>query len=423
MRCLVWMFVVSCGAASPLSSLPEQDGVDSLRSADDLLSRMDQTKRLMTRAGWRRVLLAKSSGFVVPGQPLVRLLRFPSAGCFTVVALAASGVRDLDVALYAAGGDKLAEDVERNPEPAIQLCVTNPRERHYLVLRAYDGAGPFAVMTFAGSREDFGRAAAALGTEPARAHGEGMGRPGDETDRLGAFKDGVAKRFFLPSSAERRVSIVVGKTVRLVMPVQRGTCYTVAAFSVSDGKEVNLRVLDGSDEWVAVDHATSRDAAVQFCAREGGAHHVELWGSAREATVQFFEANERNVGSVGNLWLGKRRSQSVNQSTLRVTEQRFVDVTGWTLLRRVREGRLKEGEVVSIKSPAGTSSCMSAAVITGRGGQRIHVTVTGPDGDGRDRQFTGSWWTVAEACDSERLTITSQGGPSRYAVWVLQRRP
>ena len=102
---------------------------------------------------------ASSRGFASRGAPRVvplaatQTVRIPlslaAAECVSVIALAESGLEDVDAQLLDADGTELARDVGTGPDATLQYCADTAAERS-LALTAVRGQGSARVAVFAG---------------------------------------------------------------------------------------------------------------------------------------------------------------------------------------------------------------------------------------------------------------------------------
>jgi hypothetical protein len=91
------------------------------------------------------------------------------AGCVTIVAIGADGLRNLDAALLDSRGAPLAHDTTEEPQAALHVCLDAP-DTVTLVVKAASGAGSWAAVTWAGGGPT-ASAHASAGNSPTEANG------------------------------------------------------------------------------------------------------------------------------------------------------------------------------------------------------------------------------------------------------------
>jgi len=86
-----------------------------------------------------------AAGFLASAAHVSLEVSLPAQRCVAFVGRATVGMQDLDAALYLPDGTLLAEDEGADAEPQVQFCSDDALPAAYLVLRAYRGAGSYAV--------------------------------------------------------------------------------------------------------------------------------------------------------------------------------------------------------------------------------------------------------------------------------------
>jgi hypothetical protein len=91
---------------------------------------------------------AIQQGSLAEGQAARVSLDLP-AGCVTIAAIGAGGVRDVDATLFDARGTALAHDTTAEPQAVLRPCLEAP-ETYVLVVKAAVGAGSWVAAAWAG---------------------------------------------------------------------------------------------------------------------------------------------------------------------------------------------------------------------------------------------------------------------------------
>jgi hypothetical protein len=270
----------------------------------ELLKNMEELARGLREQGY---VAGKHSyaGFLLSGEHVTLSVPIAADSCVTLVALATEHVRDLDAALYAADGELLGSDTESNARPAIQACSGEAAQAYY-VMQLYEGSGSFLVVPFYGSRAKLTAAAAAVGGRvtfadmvPHRELAE---------DPLRSLTDGLRKRGYEPVGADRSFPIVQGERVRLTLPVESGSCYTLAAFGSAGIREIALRAMDEHGADMSVADEGQPQAATQLCAERNAEYSLESLARAGQGqvTVLVYRTDVITAGGEAGLWLGTR---------------------------------------------------------------------------------------------------------------------
>ncbi|HKU38286.1 MAG TPA: hypothetical protein VJR89_09065 [Polyangiales bacterium] len=249
------------------------------------------------------------AGFLLSGEHVTLAVPIAANTCVTLVALATEHVRDLDAALYAADGELLGSDTESNARPAIQACSANDAQAYY-VMQLYEGSGSFLVVPFYGPRAKLSAAAAAVGGRvtfadmvPHRELAE---------DPLRSLTDGLRKRGYEPVGTDRSFPIVQGERVRLTLPVESGSCYTLAAFGSAGIREIALRAMDEHGVDLSVSDEGQPQAATQLCAEHNAEYSLESLARAGQGlvTVLVYRTDVITAGGEAGLWLGVRPTRA-----------------------------------------------------------------------------------------------------------------
>jgi hypothetical protein len=233
---------------------------------------------------------ARLGGFLPPSAHESLRVAIPARRCAVFAGRASAGMHDLDAALYLPDGTLLAEDEGADAEPLVTYCADETVPVAYLVLRAFRGAGAYAVSQW---------------SRPVR-----FGDPVMSPDELhdGSLREitvALVRRGFRPDGPVREVHPHESDALIVPLSVQPFSCYTVLA-STAEGA-VSMRLLDGEAHEVASGAAEPRVSAVQRCVGESAADwSVELRGlGARSVRLWVFSARERDIGGERALWLGE----------------------------------------------------------------------------------------------------------------------
>jgi hypothetical protein len=304
---LGFLAAVGCATSAPVpQSGPRRTQPSAVPS--ELLQSMEKLARSLRDTGF---VAGKRSyaGFLLSGEHVTLAVPISGGTCVTLVALATDHVRDLDAALYAADGELLGSDTESNARPAIQACAASDAQVYY-VMQLYEGSGSFLVVPFYGPREKLPVAAAAIGGRVTFAdlvpHRELI------EDPLRSLTEGLRKRGYEPIGADRSFPIVQGERVRLTLPVESGSCYTLAAFGSGGIREISLRAMDEHGADLSVADEGQPQAATQLCAEHAAEYSIESLARAGQGqiTVLVYRTDVITAGGEAGLWLGKRPSHA-----------------------------------------------------------------------------------------------------------------
>jgi hypothetical protein len=364
-------------------------------------------------------------GFLTAGGERTHRLEIPAEACLTIVALTSRGIRDLDAGLYAPSGEALAEDVEPDAHPTIQICAAEEPRRVYYHLHAYDGAGSFLVASFAGPRERFEVAARIIGGRPGVAQGDGSANERDP--RLRELLSGARRRGFELDSEPVRVQLAEGQSVRVPVAGEGGRCYTVAAFAANEGLSLDLRMLDELDVELGRDVSESPTAQLQFCSdgEVRGAAELTAARGAGLAEVVILTARAAEVGGSSGLWLGERPPYA-HRATLEAIEGQLsrAELTGWSARRLVAQGSLARGQAVRLSLRAEGGTCTRLAVLGGPGMAAVSARVA-ERGAGQWTQADSDGYALATVCPDVAteydVDLVSRAGQGSYRALAFVR--
>jgi hypothetical protein len=108
-------------------------------------------------------------GTLAEGRDVRVPLSLP-AGCVTIVAIGADGIRDLDASLLDAHGAALAHDTTNEPQAVLRPCL-EAADTYALVIKASSGAGAWVTATWAGGLGAAPSASSLATSAPAEANG------------------------------------------------------------------------------------------------------------------------------------------------------------------------------------------------------------------------------------------------------------
>jgi len=443
-RAWVWAWLalsaVACGGASPEHAARARRAGTANGGAprwvhesnDSLAARMRGIARRMQQAHLTIGPL-EGRGFLAGGEADTLPLDLPPDTCASVVALASPGIQDLDATLYAPEGEMLAEDVEPDAHPTVQVCA-GPDGRHlYYMLRAYDGAGAYLFAAFVGPRRSFETAARILGGRPGVAGDTATDVEFDT--RVRDFGLGVERRGFRSMGDPRHVQLAQAQRVRVGLQVSAGSCYTVAAFATPPGLgDVDVRVIDALGVEVARDVSPTPDASTQFCSNRDDEFAIEV-AAARgqgETTVTMYKGAVAVVGGASGLWLGSRSDALL--SALPIEEALGRDLAsarelGYETPRTVARGILVQGEAVSHEVGLARGRCSIVVASGGRGVGKLAVRVVDQDGHvlavGETRPArptaAANVAVCAHAQARAHVEVIARVGGGAYAVTTLSR--
>lgn len=399
------------------------EGAPSWKASDDPLG---VAMRAIARQLERRGATAGHDafgGFMSTGGRSTHRFELAAHSCTTLVAIAASGVHDMDAAVYGPEGDLIAADSQPDAHPTIQLCAGESARALYYALHVYDGAGAFLVVPFVSAREALEPIASTLGVRPAVARLD----PEDVTtkERIADFHDGLVRRGFTPLDRPLDVPLAESRRMRVALPVEAGHCYTAGSFAREGLAEVDLRVLDDEGGEVARDETAGADASVQFCADRPGQYAAEL--VSREglgvATLLLFRAQAAVVGGPSALWLGER---PVARASLVPLEQAVAELgaraarDGYRSARTLRVGRLMPGEAVAEAAMLPAKRCARVVAAGGQGVRLLALRALDPQGQTISSAQGDARSTYLHLCSEERMPVRLQlhalAGSGRFAL-------
>lgn len=388
---------------------------------DPLARRTAQISDRMASVGWHPAEFG-SSGFLPENAATTLAIEVPVGRCYTIVAIATRGVRDLDAILYAPSGDVLVEDVRPDPHPAVQICSGERPRRTYYHLQAY-GAGAYRILAFEAGRDLLGSAEQALGIAPAAATGGELSF--DTRSEQHEFAAGLRRRGFEPVGDSERVSVTEGHRLRVPLPVERGQCYTVGAFATADIGEISLRVVDEVGDDLVRSLRPSAAPAVQLCTANERTLTVEVAAEKGRGHVDLvvFRGRDAVVGGTGGLWLGRRSDARLSRVSLHERlpeEESRAKQFGYGTARRIGSGELVRAQAIAHRHTLEAGRCTLIRATGGEGVGRFLLRVVGTDGtsyverDSRGPVATGRVCTTAPIPVEIHLVV--RAGSGGYAI-------
>ncbi len=384
---------------------------------DSLETRMNAIAQQMEEAGLSRGAIWQR-GFVPSGSRETLRLEIPADTCATVVALASSGVRDVDATLYLPDGTQVAQDAQADSHPTLQVCAEGEGRYFYYTLLAYEGAGAYLVASFLSDRSLFPQAAAIVGGRPGIA-AEAELSPEERV--VQAFSESVQRRGFAATKDPVRMQLVETQSVRVAIEVDVAHCYTVGVFALEGLEDVNLRVLDEEGRDVAFDASASRDATTQFCVDRRAQFSAELTAVRGQgaAVVALYAASEVDAGGNSGLWLGSRSNEQLSTRSLQdsLRDDAIAAVEAGYSQPAVRaRGALSMGEAVEHAFSLKGGTCTRIAASGGEGSGTMHLSV-GAAADITPVRLDDS---RVEVCSTKmtqvQAIVVSRRGYGEYAV-------
>jgi hypothetical protein len=334
-----------------------------------------------------------ATGFLPSAAHVSVEVRLPAQRCVAFVGRATVGMQDLDAALYLPDGTLLAEDEGADAEPLVQFCSDEALPSAYLVLRAYRGAGSFAVSRW--SRAE---------------------RLGDSTLTAQELADGplrelgiaLRRRGFHPEGGPRAVRPAPEQALLVPIDVKPHHCYAV--LSSGAGTRASLRLLDEQGREMAHALAESGIAALQRCAGPGaGPWAIELRGGAAEKAVRvwLYDAEERDIGGERALWLGEP-----NKSVAA-----YAPPAAAAKGARRSVQTLEQGRVVDVPLVTKSSGCTALHVALSPPLGRVHARVESPTGASLAERSVGPEGATLNVCGPlGTLVLTGEAGSGTVTI-------
>lgn len=436
-RCLPWALAlalssVGCGGANAAQSSRTTPGEERpppewATSHDDVLSTAmtDLAGRLEAEGVTPGVIHGR--GFLATRARQTVPLEVPAGRCSSIVTLASTGVRDIDAVLYGPSGDLLAEDVQPDSHPTIQVCGGERGRRVYLHLYVYEGAGAYLFAGFDSSDDtSFAAVARVVGGRPGVA--ANPGQAAEASSRVAEFTAGAARRGYRPDGAPLPVQLDRDQRIRVPLATLRGRCYSVAAFAGPGLVDVDLTVFDEQGRERARDRAENADATTQICVDRDSSLSVELHAAEGHGPAEFhiLSAPDSAAGGPNGLWLGERtderRASTPLTETLRQRDA-AARADGWGAARLVAGGTLIQAEATrhAVVLPAGRCSRLEVTGGRGLGGFRVRVSGAGETIASRTTRYDDPGISLCpDARVSTRIQLTALGSGD-YAVRRFER--
>lgn len=401
---------------------------DYLRPGNDpLAARMRDLAGQLAPAGARPSEL-DGRGFLAARATETTAIEVPARTCVSIVAITSAGLRDLDATLFDPSGDVLAEDVEPDAHPTIQVCAGNAPRRAYYGLLAYEGAGAYYWSAFVSERAAFDAVSRVIGGRP----GVASDTPAEtEQDiRVRDFASGVVRRGFRAEGDPSRVPLAADQRVRVPLEMRASTCTTVAGFTLEGLADVDLRILDEEGQEVARDVSPAADPAAQICVDRDALWSVELHAvrGAGEVRLAVYRAPVSTIGGASGLWLGQRAEVRVAQVPLDeaiARDVRGARDAGWGAPAQRGRGVLVPGEAVSHRIDLAAGRCTLVMATGGGGVGRLHLRIVDDAGAVLTERNARRPTADARICTGGRARATAQIvarlGGGEYALHTFTR--
>jgi hypothetical protein len=422
---------------------------------------------------------AEHTGFLVAGDPVSFPIDVGPERCATVVTAASGGLRDLDASLFDGSGALLAEDIEPDAHPTLQLCARGAPRRAYVLLRAYAGAGAYVARVLPSRRAALPVIRAAVGGRPGIAPDEGPERAASAA--LRAVERAGLARGFDPVAEAFDVAIDARRETWVPVEVPPGRCVSVAVAeedaddatgNASDARAATpplsprpsttppsssppqaaarqampLQAGLASVAWVddagvPRARATPFEGAllVQDCPERAGRHALVL-GAERpvrlRVAVQLGEA--ARVGGRAGLFAGERAADDRARAALAdaiAAAARDASAQGFGRAVARVEGTLAAGEVRRLSVPLRLQAgvCARLVAVPGPGHATLTLAVHDPLGRppaARESPTGGAAATAhlcgtpgARASGSVTVDVGARRGQGAFALIVFAGRP
>lgn len=181
--------------------------------------------------------------------------------CYAILAVGDSGVRDLDLLIFDAGGTQIDRDRAPDARPIVRVCAERSGT-YRMQVRMFAGAGHWAYQAYRWPRGTTG---------PFGLRGIIYVRLAEVTAILQV--DGyVPDENFAPGRGALRRS---GATAQHDVDLQGGQCYAVLAVGGEGISDLDLSLSQGGSA-LATDQAVSAFPSVRHCATSTGTYRIDL---------------------------------------------------------------------------------------------------------------------------------------------------
>lgn len=203
---------------------------------------------------------APMEGTLAIGEQAPQQLQLSRGNCYEIAALPRpGGIRDLDLLLDDAAGNRVAEDREESNSPRISFCP-DTTATFRLSIHAYDGGGGYVAWVY--------RLGAATRDLPGVS-----GRLATSYARLAAQLFGKG---FHPVGTPNQQPADDGRQDSRALRLQYGTCYVVAALASDEAMDIDLELRDYLLRNVSVDVGGEPDARVFVCPDRTAEFHATV---------------------------------------------------------------------------------------------------------------------------------------------------
>jgi hypothetical protein len=231
------------------SQLPEEPTAEGLAGGPTFEQTVLALDRRMHEGGYEPLDPPVAEGVLAVGEVTMQPLQLSRGSCYEIDGLARpDGIRDLDLMLDDALGNRVAEDRSESNDPRISFCP-DVSGSYALQIQAYDGSGGYEVHSYrlgAAAREIpgvAGRLASAYGRVAAELFAKGFHGVGTPDRR--------------PAEADRQNSHP--------LLLQFGSCYAIVALASGDEMDIDVEVRDYLLRSISVDAGGEADARVFVC--------------------------------------------------------------------------------------------------------------------------------------------------------------
>lgn len=228
------------------------------------------------------VVLHESAHFLFPRKQVGESWTSSSESCVTFLAFGGGQIRDLDLYLYGAEGQLLAEDRRTAAHALLRHCV-GIDDRVHLALKMSEGIGEVRLLVLrkklrdASIRRALDQCLPPQGQETwTAAPRPNVGRipPTDLAHNLSRMHQQLEELGFQALEPPTQLEVGPAAPGQRFLLVRKGFCYAVALAGGASAHDLDLAVIRGRDTEIVRDAGPSRDAWVTFCAIENGVYRI-----------------------------------------------------------------------------------------------------------------------------------------------------
>ncbi len=360
----------------------------------------------------------EARAFLVEGQATSLSYVTTREGCVGFLALGTGEVRDVDLALYSASGQPIAQDVGTSPFAYARSCTAGG-VRLSIALTLYKGRGELLLFRVLDAPRELGRLpdaipfAVAAGGSLSPAQEVGTGPDTAALPELLAMEEvGFAERGYITVGAPSLLRLQAGEATALVA-LKGGRCYRVVA-RAPFARGLLLQVAGPSEALTSARAPNGDRVQASFCARADGPHGVRLQARALRGTgvVRVFEhpdaVPEADPDAAGlALSLAELRREAEARG-LRLQRHANAWVSPELTLPLPVELRAGECYLLSALSPHAAAS-LDLRLVDSRGRLLAHA-------DGRGGLPT--LYHCAAASGRYEAVLRSRGGGVQVSLWL-----